>query len=160
MKQKTLWIMCGIPASGKSTYLKNTIQNLKYNDSVIVSRDAIRFSLLKPSDEYFSKEKEVWTEFVNMINYYLGVQDDRYTNVYVDATHLNPNSRKKLLNAIDTSGVVVNCIAMETPLETCLERNSKRTGLACVPDDVIKNMRNYYVRPTKSEGFNEIIILN
>ena len=62
MKQKNLWIMVGCPASGKSTYLANKA----LSNSVIVSRDAIRFNLLRPGDDYFSKEKEVFEKYKNL----------------------------------------------------------------------------------------------
>ena len=51
-----LILMMGIPGSGKSTWVKNHMKS----DDIYISRDEIRFSLLQPGDEYFSKEKEVW----------------------------------------------------------------------------------------------------
>ena len=35
-----LYLMCGVPGCGKSTFLKNKIKN---NNSVIISRDTIKF---------------------------------------------------------------------------------------------------------------------
>ena len=62
-----LILMCGVPGSGKSTYLK--VHEPWFNEShVIVSRDEIRFSLLQEGEEYFSHEKEVWNIFVNKIS--------------------------------------------------------------------------------------------
>ena len=43
MKSKTLWLIAGVPGSGKSTFLANHTNNSK---AKIVSRDAIRFKLL------------------------------------------------------------------------------------------------------------------
>lgn len=54
-----LYVMIGIPGSGKSTWAK---ANKKEKD-IYVSRDEVRFSLLQDGDEYFSKEKEVLKEF-------------------------------------------------------------------------------------------------
>ena len=65
-----LFIACGIPGAGKTTFLKNAVKNLKErtNFSVeYVSRDEVRFSMLEESDDYFSKEKEVYKEFCNRI---------------------------------------------------------------------------------------------
>ena len=50
----TLYVMCGVPGCGKSTWCKNNVPE----DAVYVSRDEVRFSMLKPTDAYFSKEQE------------------------------------------------------------------------------------------------------
>ena len=59
-----LYLMCGIPGSGKSTYAK-TNKDLKY--CKYISRDDIRYSLLKDEDDYFSKEKQVFRTFIAQI---------------------------------------------------------------------------------------------
>ena len=46
--------MVGAPGAGKSTFIKNNKDKLCGSVN-IVSRDEIRFSLLKDGDEYFSK---------------------------------------------------------------------------------------------------------
>ena len=49
---KTIWILSGAPGSGKSTWVhKNCLPN-----SLIISRDQIRFNMLKDSDDYFKYE--------------------------------------------------------------------------------------------------------
>ena len=45
-----LYISCGIPGSGKSTFLKKHFGP----DELIVSRDDIRFQVLGEAEEYFS----------------------------------------------------------------------------------------------------------
>lgn len=55
-----LYILSGCPGSGKSTWAKSHIN--PYFDKY-VSRDDIRFSLVKENEEYFSKEKEVYRLF-------------------------------------------------------------------------------------------------
>lgn len=126
--------MCGVPGAGKSTWLANNISN--NTNSVIVSRDAIRFSLLKESEDYFAHEKEVVKIFFQNINNALNQGKD----VYVDATHLNWKSRKKLIDAIKVSNIKVNAIYFDIPLEVCLKQNNFRSGRACVPNSVIEKM--------------------
>ena len=140
MKHKNLWILVGIPGSGKSYWAKNHQGSAAY-----VSRDALRFALLKRDEEYFKHEKMVYSKFLSEIQYHLDHDED----VIADATHLNWASRQKLINHLSLEGVNVNCIVFKTPLSLCLERNARREGLACVPEAVITNMNRNFTHPCR-----------
>lgn len=99
MKQKNLWIMSGIPGSGKSTWLKNRWPQC----GCVVSRDALRFQMLNDDESYFAKEESVWHAFVKAIT--LSLRD--YDDVYADATHLGPGSRKKLLRQLTQKDIQI-----------------------------------------------------
>ena len=62
-KNKTLYVMVGIPGSGKSTFINTHCQS----DWKIVSRDQVRFSIVREDEEYFSKEKKVFKTFIEEI---------------------------------------------------------------------------------------------
>ena len=79
-----LFIMMVAAGAGKSTFIKNSM-----TECIVVSRDKIRFSMVKEDESYFSKEKEVYKEFVRLINEHLSKNCD----VVADATHLNAASR-------------------------------------------------------------------
>ena len=159
-EKKQFYIMCGIPGSGKSTFAKRIVgiykKYEKYGVSIeIVSRDEIRFSLIKPGDYYFSKEDEVFSTYIKNLKKSLN-----NNNVTIaDATHLNFASRKKLLTPLvkDLKNVDIFLVKMETSLETALERNEKRKGTdRYVPRDVIKRMYFSMDEPQKEEGFDII----
>ena len=143
-----LMLMCGIPGSGKTTIAKKMTNNfIKY-----VSRDEIRFSMLNENDEYFSKEKEVFEEYMNQINRALKEGYD----VIADATHLNRSSRAKVLNrlTIKPDTIIVACACVS--LETALERNNKRAGLAKVPESQIRRMAHSIELPSYEEGIDYV----
>lgn len=129
-----LIIMCGIPGSGKSTYAKN---HLCPAFDEYVSRDEIRFSIVKEDEEYFSHEGEVFNTFVQTISRYLRSG----ARVWADATHLNKSSRLKLLRALPIKPDSIEILWMNTPCELALERNENRAGTrSYVPSSVIKRM--------------------
>ena len=138
-----LYIMTGIPASGKSTFCKQIFSNSPHIK--IVSRDEIRFKILGDTDEYFAREKDVFSKFAAEIACYLNQEYD----VVADATHLNYESRKKLINAVwetrffdkPIDVIFINCSA---ELNEILRRNSLRGGRAKVPEVAIKEMANRY----------------
>lgn len=157
MKNK-LYVMCGCPGSGKSTYCKERRpyfgENVRY-----ISRDDIRFSLVNEGEEYFSHENEVFKEYIENIKQGLRICDA----TIADATHLNRGSRTKLFRNLGTSlkGCKVIAVVIRTPLEVCLERNEKRVDTrAYVPVSAIKNMYESFTMPTFEEGFDEIVIVD
>jgi len=153
---KKLIVMCGIPGSGKSTWIKNKM--CSQNGVAVVSRDAVRFSMISSEDEYFSKEKQVFAEFIRLIKSHL--EGDEVETVIADATHISAASRKKLLASLGSSlkGVSVEAVVLNVSLATALERNSHREGLANVPETAIRNMYNGFRAPALTEGFNKIYI--
>lgn len=145
---KTLWLMCGAPASGKSWFAKNKL--MKGRDWEYISRDEVRFSIVEDNEEYFSHEKEVFREFINQITTSLLLNN---SNVIADATHLNWGSRRKLLQALNKNCVLKDVdiipVVIEAKLEDILERNKLRDGRARVPEETIRKMYRNISDPVK-----------
>lgn len=145
---KTLWLMCGAPGSGKTWFAKNKL--MKGRDWEYISRDEVRFSIVKDSEEYFSHEKEVFANFIEKvaIAFYWGGD-----NIIADATHLNWGSRRKFLEAfkkyVPLEEVDVIPVVIEAKLEDILERNKLREGRARVPKKTIRRMRASMSDPEK-----------
>lgn len=153
MKHKPmLYIMIGAPGSGKSTFANKTFESKI--DTIIVSRDNIRFKMLEDTDEYFSKEDKVFEAFYTSIADLLKSGID----VVADATHLNKAGRAKLVDHVNSiyADYYITFVYIDTGLSLCLERNKYREGRAKVPDDTLKNMYYRIVRPSFDE-FDNII---
>ena len=151
MKQQKVLITCGPSGSGKSTWL---IKQMRPLEDICISRDNIRFMLLKDGEDYFTHENKVKNIFYSAIRSNTFTSKD-FDTVFVDATHLTPKSRRLTTNHIppDTYKIAVS---FEVPVEVALERNAQRTGRALVPESVIRNMHCQYIKPTIEEGFDEV----
>lgn len=143
MKLKKVWLLAGIPGSGKSTWVRKQIAE---KGGVHCSRDEIRFSLLKDGEDYFSHEDEVirlWTEKVHQ-----AILSPAAGDVYIDATHLTEKSRAKVINSLPTTNYTLITVFFDVPLDVCLARNAQREGRAYVPPQVIRNMYASYEKNT------------
>lgn len=147
-----LYILCGASGSGKSTWAHTNMQ-----DTMYVSRDEIRFRLVGEDEGYFSREKEVFKEFVKEIVSHLKIG----ANTIADATHLNQFSRRKLTQAIDmyTTDYKIIYVVFNVSADTCVARNANRTGRANVPENIIHNMCRDFRAPTKDEDERVIDII-
>ena len=146
MKQKRVWLLSGLPGSGKSTWAR---QKIAENGGVWCSRDEVRFSIVKENEEYFSHEDEVFNTWIKQIN--KALENSEVEDVYIDATHLNDKSRNKVLNRLTKNTEIekITNVLFLTPLETCLERNKQRSGRAVVPEEVIRNMAKTFQIPER-----------
>lgn len=150
LKNKKLYLMCGIPGIGKSTWLQNHEHSFK-GSTKIISRDKIRFELLGEDEDYFGKEDKVWAEYVKQAKESLKYNE----NTILDATHLTKASREKILHALKHSltDVEINIIYLHGMLETALEQNNNRSGRAYVPQCVIRRMSYSLQPPTIEETY-------
>lgn len=147
MKQHNLFLLCGAPGSGKSTWIHNNVKN-----AYVISRDAIRFMMLSDNDKYFSKENKVFSTYVKRIQESID-SDETPEDIYCDATHITKASRDKLLNALDLTNVKnVTVIVVRPSLAESLRRNELRTGREHVPRSVIRRMWYQFERPEEDEN--------
>ena len=146
-----LYILCGPSGSGKSTWARNFMNDYVKSGKNIqyVSRDNIRMSIIKEEEDYFSHEKEVFKLFVYSI--YDGLKNGLDT--IADATHLNMFSRCKLIQALDmyTKEYEIVYVVFNLDADTCVARNSNRSGRANFPETVIRNMCRDFRMPTMDE---------
>ena len=152
--KKTLILMCGIPASGKSTVAYNL--SLHLDKAPIVSMDGIR-------EEWFGTRKcqdkgwEVYSQSLDDVIWYFST----YDIVIYDATNRSKKARKQIVEDIQTYiDCDVYCVFMNTPIDIALERNANRDESIQVPLAVIHRMSATLEPPTEEEKyFKEIYII-
>lgn len=151
MIKKTVYLLSGPPASGKSTWVRSQLTK----GSEWISRDNVRFSIVKEDEEYFSHEDEVFDTFIAYIN--KALEDPDIHTIYIDATHLNKRARHKVLSRIRKRNISeLNCVCFCVPPSVCQERNALREGRARVPAAAIENMFKSYTYPEIDEDFAHV----
>ena len=148
MKQKKVYLTVGIPGVGKTSFIRKQVEK---NGGIHVSRDEVRFSMLKDGDEYFGIENQVFEAFVKKVQEAID-NEEGPADVYVDATHISWGSRKKILSRLNFSNVKETIMLFfDVSAETALARNATRTGRSLVPESAMLSMARNITKPIPSK---------
>lgn len=132
---QTLYVMCGIPASGKSTKSRQMAE--EYGLSRF-SYDEMRcfhqWDFIRPAVEALQNGE----------------------SVIMDSTNLRITGRKSILESMMDIPCRKIVIYMNTSLEECLRRNENRE--ARLQDFMIESAYRALQPPTLNEGWDEIIL--
>lgn len=146
-----LIMMCGLPASGKTTLAKKISR--RYNMEII-SSDSIRKELY--GDESVQQDNSkvfrlVQDRLVNYIN--------KGQSVIMDATNLVSKKRRNFINEIKKRTKILFSsiiIITSTTLHECFVNNLNRERH--VSEEVIRKMKKTFQMPCYQEGFSHILI--
>ena len=147
----TMYMMIGLPASGKSYYAETLCKNM-LSPCLIISSDSIREELFGDVNCQTENDKVFDVLHKRIIN-----NLKRGYSVIYDATNLNKKRRIAFLQSLNKLNVCKVGILMATPYDICLYNNEKRERK--VPEDVIKRMREHFQPPHKHEGFDYVDIV-
>ena len=147
----TLYILIGVPGSGKSTYAEELYQKSE-RGICLVSSDQLRKSLY--GDESCQNDpKRVFGIAHRVIKNQLSHGFD----VIFDATNIYKRDREKIIKEIlfeVKREIRFVAIYFDTPIETCIARQELRERK--VPTKVIEKMARQIDKPTFEEGFDII----
>lgn len=136
----TLTILCGLPRSGKSTWIEKN-----KGDAIVVSNDWIRENILGASYAH-SANAVVWTMADTVLRVVLGQGKD----VILDGLNNTKFVRKFYVDIAREYGAKVRMVVIETHLEVCLARNRMKATHK-LPDEVLIKMDKNFEIPTSKE---------
>lgn len=140
-------MLVGIPGSGKSTHAKNLIHT---TNDIHLSSDTIRAELY--GDEAIQGNPSEVFEIMHKRTLEALANGD---NVIYDATNITRKDRASIMSKIPKYAET-ECHIVWAPIETCIERDSKRER--SVGKDVIDRMLKRFQAPYYDEGFDNIEI--
>lgn len=128
MKEAILYI--GLPGSGKTTHIEKEIKGKGY---VIVSADDLKDA----NPEKSSLELEDLHQWsVKGAETLMNTLSDMGANICMDSGGVNNSYSVRIINMLKSKGYRIRLIHMNTPVETCLRRNTRRNERK-LPEEII-----------------------
>lgn len=148
-------MLCGIPTSGKSTYMEYAKKSPLWKDAVVLSTDAYiekqaKLRRLTYNDIF----DDVIDDATRELELELNMAKNKGKDIIWDQTNLTSKIRRKKLLKIPslyTRGITY----FKIPLEEALKRNKTREG-KFIPESILKRMYKQFEVPTVDEGFDYI----
>ena len=120
-RKTNVYLLFGLPGSGKSTWCKTHHPELP-----VVSRDIIRAELGYTKDVDEKAKLEYWqeNEVTKKEHEYIRQYLRQHQDFIIDDTNLKMKFRKPLIKMLRDNGAFVIGVKFYTPLETCIQRRN------------------------------------
>ena len=150
-KNLKLVIMVGISGCGKDTYIENKFKH-EHPNVKIFSSDDMRQTLTGDANN-----QACTPQVFSIIKRNADIELSKGNDVLINATNLNPKDRRSWVDIAKKHNATLIAYVMERDRDTLIARQKLRgaSGGRVVPDSVIDRMLQKYIRPSRSEGFDE-----
>ncbi|WP_406441675.1 polynucleotide kinase-phosphatase [Streptomyces sp. NBC_00631] len=148
----SLVVLVGASGSGKSTFARR-----HFKPTEVISSDFCR-GLVSDDENDQSATKDAF----DVLHYIAGKRLAAGRRTVVDATSVQPESRRQLVDLARQYDVLPIAIVLDVPEEVCAERNAARTDRADMPRRVIqRHIRELRrsLRHLEREGFRKVHVL-
>lgn len=157
---KTVYVLCGLPGSGKTTWTHKTF----HGEVAVVSSDDIIQEIARDKGTTYNDE---WSKYVKAASQMCWDNYDRfvsegYETIVVDRTNVSAKSRTiPFLRAKYYPKQKYRFVAVvfPKPPEEEWKRRLNRPGKT-IPQAALDSMSRKFEYPTIAEGFDEIIEVN
>ena len=147
-----LIVLCGLPASGKSTTrteLERILTSRKEKYTVVCPDDIRKELTGDTSDQ--TRNADVFELAYKRLRQNLRAGK----SVVFDATNVDKKNRRKLIKVGKSSKSGIIALWQDTNKSVCIQRNNNRERV--VPEFVIQNMCRKFQKPDIKEGFDSVI---
>lgn len=152
-KQPIMYMLVGIPGSGKSTFIKEHLTGIPYVSSDYYIEKWAAAENKTYNDIFQNVAKKAQTEMYKDVDLMIAMKKD----FVWDQTNISKEIRKKKLDKIPDLFRKV-AIYFDVPADVAIERNNKRDR--SIPEFVIRQMSGNFEYPTLEEGFTDVVDAN
>jgi protein phosphatase len=148
----SLVVLIGASGSGKSTFARR-----HFKPTEVISSDFCR-GLVSDDENDQSATKDAF----DVLHYIAGKRLETGRRTVVDATSVQPEARRQLIDLAKKHDVLPIAIVLDVPEEVCAERNAARTDRADMPRRVIQRHTRELrrsLRHLEREGFRKVHVL-
>ncbi|MGA5356133.1 polynucleotide kinase-phosphatase [Streptomyces purpurascens] len=148
----SLVVLVGASGSGKSTFARR-----HFKPTEIISSDFCR-GLVSDDENDQGATKDAF----DVLHYIAGKRLAAGRRTVVDATSVQPDARRQLIDLARQYDVLPIAIVLDVPEEVCAERNAGRTDRADMPRRVIQRHTRELrrsLRHLEREGFRKVHVL-
>ena len=148
-----LVMLCGIPCSGKSTYVNKLLTYEYWENSIILSTDNyIEEQAKRLGMTYNEVFQDCIDEATRQLEMSFVRAKEEGKRIIWDQTNLSIKTRKKKL--IKVPSIYKRTVVwFRVDLEEALKRNGTREG-KLIPESILKRMYHQFEVPTLEEGFD------
>ena len=148
-----LVMLCGIPCSGKSTYVNKLLTYEYWKDAIILSTDNyIEEQAKRLGMTYNEVFQDCIDEATRQLEMSFVRAKEEGKRIIWDQTNLSIKTRKKKLTKVP-SIYKRTVVWFQVDLEEALKRNETREG-KFIPESILKRMYHQFEIPTLEEGFD------
>ncbi|MDL5204330.1 polynucleotide kinase-phosphatase [Streptomyces sp. ALI-76-A] len=148
----SLVVLVGASGSGKSTFARR-----HFKPTEVISLDFCR-GLVSDDENDQSATKDAF----DLLHYIAGKRLAAGRRTVVDATSVQPDARRQLIDLARQYDVLPIAIVLDVPEEVCAQRNAGRTDRADMPRRVIQRHTRELrrsLRHLEREGFRKVHVL-
>lgn len=154
MYSPTLYMLVGVPGSGKSTWI-NTVEF----DATVISTDNYIENVARYQNITYNEAFKDHIKNAEKLMYEdLGWAIEYNTNIVWDQTNISSKTRKKKLNLVPSHYNKI-AVMFETPADDELERRLNSRHGKTIPPHVMDGMIEMLEQPTLEEGFDEVRVV-
>jgi predicted kinase len=159
-----LIMLVGMPGCGKSTWVRNFVSTEAGRQYAIISTDDMIEEAARECGITYNQAHALISsdEIVNLVFARVNECIKSGQSIVWDQTNLNVARRIEKIGMIPLKWKR-KCVAFEVPLDEVKRRRDARESAnpgKSIPSDILENMLADYQRPTKIEGWDEIIFIN